>query len=1255
MNSSTGALTKIGTFPAGVVTHGVATSPDNRFLYAFNGIGQSISGFVINPTTGTLTSAPGSPFPAGSGGHSVIVEPKGRFAYGGNASSISAYTINTTTGALTPVAGSPFPVATSFNMACDPNGRFLYAPNLIGTGVSVLAIDQTTGALVAIPGSPFASGTFPTEIAIDPLGRFAYVGNGTGTTLNGFRINPSTGGLSPLPGSPFPSGEARAVTIDPTGRFVFTANETNATVNGFSIDPNTGSLTKISGSPYPVGSTPAAVVVDPTSQFLYVGNASSNSISALRINQGTGQLTTLTGSPFPAGQEPLYFAIATPTATSTLGVQFIQPTHGGNAGLVTMQIVGSGFQAGAAVKLTGLGPDIIGTNTNAPTASILNTTFDLTGATPGPRTLVVTNPDGTSTPLIGGFTVEQGGAAQISVEIVGRDRVRIGTPQTYYAAFRNRGTVDSKSALVTVTVPGRIQLSPVASPTDPFAGKRDLIATPSASAGKSSSFTAASITDLVTAALWAAPPIAPGSSWLVPCTIGVVSGTSDIASFLISSRWNSSTSLPDPSNVPIETYVQAVGCPAPDYSRHCINCFSQAQAVGNAFADARLAYAGIARGSDDFSIATATLARNLAELAASAIGAKLAVSAAGLGGTASGELLEVGADLLLGRLLSLRSLFNPDTSRADYWRDFLNDLAAFKAQAIAFQVNISLNDPAKLPVISPAFSTFINVATAVVPVLDGLAGLVEARDRQAIAFAAFGGKLQLYCQARQSYLSCLDSSCSGRPTPPPDPIDTDEGQINVSPVTSLDPNEKIGLRGAGTAHYTAVDAQTQYAIFFENKPTATAPAEIVVITDALDTVLDLNTLALGPITFPNQVVTPPAIPLSVAPFATTVDLRPTTNLLVKINTSLNTSTRILTWTFQSLDPATNQPPADPLAGFLPPGAEGSVFFTVMPKPTVTTGTVIQNTATIVFDVNAPINTPTWSNTIDNTKPTSHVNPLPATQTTTSFSVSWSGSDVGAGIQGFTVYASDNGGPFTAFQTNTTATSATFTGIVSHTYAFYSIARDLVGNVESSKTTAEATTTVKQQVTGLTITNYQLVSQQAAAAGKSAVTYRADLLSPGTALGSVTATATTLDPVAIRLLPGQDTLTFSPIPANGQVTSKNSFTILVDASIPLDSSKLQWTFQSTPAPPVANAGPNQTVTPGSTVTLDGRGSTNPSGIGSLAFSWMFTSRPPGSNTRLVFTTSPTPTFVPDVAGTYVISLTVSNGVASGSTSVTVNAQ
>jgi hypothetical protein len=135
-----------------------------------------------------------------------------------------------------------------------------------------------------------------------------------------------------------------------------------------------------------------------------------------------------------------------------------------------------------------------------------------------------------------------------------------------------------------------------------------------------------------------------------------------------------------------------------------------------------------------------------------------------------------------------------------------------------------------------------------------------------------------------------------------------------------------------------------------------------------------------------------------------------------------------------------------------------VFFTVLPKAGTPTNTQINNQATIVFDANAPIPTQTWFNTIDNDKPQSHVFSLPA-QSPSTITLQWAGTDLGAGVLDFTVYVSDNGGPFTPFVTQSTATSAAFAGQPGHTYGFFSTARDFVGNVEDLKTTAEATTTV----------------------------------------------------------------------------------------------------------------------------------------------------------------------------------------------------
>jgi hypothetical protein len=197
---------------------------------------------------------------------------------------------------------------------------------------------------------------------------------------------------------------------------------------------------------------------------------------------------------------------------------------------------------------------------------------------------------------------------------------------------------------------------------------------------------------------------------------------------------------------------------------------------------------------------------------------------------------------------------------------------------------------------------------------------------------------------------------------------------------------------------------------------------------------------------------------------TTVDLRPAVDLLLRVDAGLDRTTNVATWRFTSLDPTTGQPTTDPLAGFLPPNVdspegEGTVTFTAAPHAALPTGDVIRNSASIVFDANAAIQTGDWTNAVDTTGPTSSVAPFAGPQWSPSFDVHWSGADSGSGIADYTVFVSENGGPFTPWLTHTTATSSPFVGTAGHTYAFFSVARDLVGHVEGPKTTAEATVQV----------------------------------------------------------------------------------------------------------------------------------------------------------------------------------------------------
>jgi hypothetical protein len=85
---------------------------------------------------------------------------------------------------------------------------------------------------------------------------------------------------------------------------------------------------------------------------------------------------------------------------------------------------------------------------------------------------------------------------------------------------------------------------------------------------------------------------------------------------------------------------------------------------------------------------------------------------------------------------------------------------------------------------------------------------------------------------------------------------------------------------------------------------------------------------------------------------------------------------------------------------------------------------------------------------------------------------------------------------------------------------------------------------------------------------------------------------------------------------------------------------------------ANAGLDQKAKLRDLVVLNGSGSTNPSGVGTLSYNWKFSSKPAGSNAALLYETSVEPGFVVDEPGSYVVDLTVTNGVSTSSASVTV---
>jgi hypothetical protein len=337
------------------------------------------------------------------------------------------------------------------------------------------------------------------------------------------------------------------------------------------------------------------------------------------------------------------------------------------------------------------------------------------------------------------------------------------------------------------------------------------------------------------------------------------------------------------------------------------------------------------------------------------------------------------------------------------------------------------------------------------------AGLAKEFVTQIQLDSKMGGSVQLM----------NDPNCIPIPPEPPQGQLLASGQIRI--LTAHDPNDIVGPGGYGPQQFFVPqsEAALPYVIHFENDPEqATAPAQEVTVTQQLDADLDWTTFQFGQLGFGSTVV-------DVEPGKQAFDQQVTAEnqdgspLLVDVSGSLNLQTGVITWTFRSVDPETGLLPQGVLDGFLPVNdatgrGEGSITYSISPKSNLTTGTTINASASIVFDTNTPVLTNVFMNTVDRTPPVSNVTALPATTGTATFNVAWSGSDSnGSGIATYDIYVSDNGGQFILFLDDTTVTTATYVGQNHHTYAFYAVATDNVGLVESDSHTAEASTTVNE--------------------------------------------------------------------------------------------------------------------------------------------------------------------------------------------------
>ena len=219
---------------------------------------------------------------------------------------------------------------------------------------------------------------------------------------------------------------------------------------------------------------------------------------------------------------------------------------------------------------------------------------------------------------------------------------------------------------------------------------------------------------------------------------------------------------------------------------------------------------------------------------------------------------------------------------------------------------------------------------------------------------------------------CVKDFTEKKPNCPPQ--DPPQGGSST-PVNSLDPNDIYGYTAESGSKFMRQDIQKiNYEIEFENDTTlANAAAHTIVVTDTLDANrFDLASFSAHGVTIGEKI-----LHLNGEQnFVYTLDLRPEIYVIAQIQQEYDVNTGIIKWTISSLDPMTMEPSTDPDQGALPVNyygdGVGTLNYSVRLKDYFDDGTEISNRACIVFDLEAAIVTPTWTNIVDAVNPTSQI-------------------------------------------------------------------------------------------------------------------------------------------------------------------------------------------------------------------------------------------------------------------------------------------
>jgi hypothetical protein len=741
---------------------------------------------------------------------------------------------------------------------------------------------------------------------------------------------------------------------------------------------------------------------------------------------------------------------------------------GGNAGLVTVTIKGGWLDPNATVSLVREGHSGIAAQSvlGDPNRTSLMATFDLAGQDPGQYTLAVTNPDGHEIAAPAPFTIEPGGEPKLWVEIVGRDTIRAGRENTYILRYGNSGQVDASHVWLFVAVPSAVNyeidlpwqmsvppddnVSSMSDQGNPMRGTlMEILSLP---AGASSEISMRLVApDVADSLLLVANITLDASEYFESLILGI---PDDPLEFLGGSvqtpRLSASRiSASGISSTPPAGYILFWDDYPGDFCNHVAKSIGGGQYI-------EMTSEGIHVGTLEGDYVTPSQGPGK--------------KGGYLGDVKPPWWSEDDASNVEEAAAQIEELLNEGRLDAEYTQKICQNRFVPPTETTPGIINT--NCVGLTWFLNPQFKLSAKGAFSPEAMYDELKGSDSWKkdawtdsDASDAPSQVENGELiekegQIYHEGEDGYHKLRDAA-----------------RKLLRAVASATPEDKYGPAGVAAPgippeeqkRFVSPGSGLYYKVDFWNKEDATAPACDVLVRDPLDPNVDARSFRFEEVGFRKW-----AVKLEPCQyFNVNMDMRPDVNLVVNVEGKFDQDKRELVWVFRSLDPVTWQTPEDPTAGFLPPitpsGQEvGWVAFSAKPIDGLGTGAKIRNQAFVEFDwagdlVNhpAPKEGP-WLNTIDAGAPTSRILPFDSAQTRRcSVPVQWAGEDDtgGCGVGGYDVYVSQDGASYTAWLVGTMDISAIYNAEPDHTYSFYSVARDNVGNREQAPASADATIAV----------------------------------------------------------------------------------------------------------------------------------------------------------------------------------------------------